>query len=119
MSTTLEQDWRAYNKKMRRQCMHQAQFNTLREYEKYRNGTLKYTKEFTELEKKDIIYRRNAAPSPKTLKQHPLPNKNPTAKIKSPEYTGTLIKGISTMHKSNAVPVINTQEMIDHANMRR
>ena len=35
------------------------------------------------------------------------------------EYTGTLVKGISTLHKSNAVPVINQQEMIDIARMRR
>jgi hypothetical protein len=35
------------------------------------------------------------------------------------QYTGTLIKGISTLHKSNAVPVISEQEMHDHANMRR
>lgn len=34
-------------------------------------------------------------------------------------YTGNLIKGISTLHKSNAVPVISESEMIDHANMRR
>ena len=35
------------------------------------------------------------------------------------EYTGTLVKGISTMHKSNAVPVIDEQEIKDHARMRR
>lgn len=35
------------------------------------------------------------------------------------EYTGTLVRGISTMHKSNAVPVINDQEMKDIAQMRR
>ena len=35
------------------------------------------------------------------------------------EYTGTLIKGISTMHKSNAVPIINAEEAKEHANMRR
>jgi hypothetical protein len=34
-------------------------------------------------------------------------------------YTGTLIKGISTMHKSNAVPIIDEQEAKDHALMRR
>jgi len=34
-------------------------------------------------------------------------------------YTGTLIKGIATMHKSNAVPVINDQQAKDIANMRR
>lgn len=41
------------------------------------------------------------------------------AKPERHEYTGTLIKGISTMHKSNAVPIINEQEAIDIANMRR
>lgn len=35
------------------------------------------------------------------------------------EYTGTLVKGISTMHKSNAVPIIDEQEAKDHASMRR
>lgn len=34
-------------------------------------------------------------------------------------YTGTLIKGIATMHKSNAVPVISKEDAIDIANMRR
>mgnify|MGYP006883080723 FL=1 len=35
------------------------------------------------------------------------------------KYTGTLVKGIATMHKSNAVPVINQEEATDIANMRR
>lgn len=35
------------------------------------------------------------------------------------EYTGTLVKGISTMHKSNAVPIINQKEAEDIAKMRR
>ena len=34
-------------------------------------------------------------------------------------YTGTLVKGIGTMHKSNAIPVIDEQQMKDLANMRR
>ena len=34
-------------------------------------------------------------------------------------YTGTLVKGISTMHKSNAVPIINQEEAKEHARMRR
>lgn len=34
-------------------------------------------------------------------------------------YTGTLIKGIATMHKSNAVPVINKEQATDISNMRR
>jgi len=35
------------------------------------------------------------------------------------KYTGTLIKGIAQMHKSNAVPIINKQQAIDVAKMRR
>jgi hypothetical protein len=40
-------------------------------------------------------------------------------KQESPKYTGTLIKGIATMHKSNAVPVLNDQDAVDIAKMRR
>ena len=35
------------------------------------------------------------------------------------KYTGTLVKGIATMHKSNAVPVIDQEQATDIANMRR
>ena len=35
------------------------------------------------------------------------------------EYTGDLITGIATMHKSNAVPVINQEEAESIAKMRR
>lgn len=42
-----------------------------------------------------------------------------TAKVESKKYTGTLVKGISTMHKSNAVPIIDESEAKEHANMRR
>jgi len=40
-------------------------------------------------------------------------------KKEPPKYTGTLIKGIATMHKSNAVPVIDQQQAIEISNMRR
>ena len=43
----------------------------------------------------------------------------PCAKKESPVYTGTMIKGIGTMHKSNAVPVFSDQEAKDIATMRR
>ena len=34
-------------------------------------------------------------------------------------YTGTAMKGIGTLHKSNAVPIFTDEEAIDQANMRR
>ena len=37
----------------------------------------------------------------------------------NPVYTGTKIKGIGTMHKSNAVPVFSDEEARDIATMRR
>ena len=36
-----------------------------------------------------------------------------------PQYTGTKILGIGTMHKSNAVPVFSKEEAHDIATMRR
>ena len=37
----------------------------------------------------------------------------------SPVYTGTKVKGIATMHKSNAVPVFSDEEAIEISKMRR
>jgi len=34
-------------------------------------------------------------------------------------YTGTMVKGIATMHKSNAVPIFSNEEAVDIARMRR
>jgi hypothetical protein len=57
--------------------------------------------------------------------------RNTTAHIKSVDtggnatlappkvYTGDKVKGIATMHKSNAVPIFSDQEAIDIAHMRR
>ncbi len=45
--------------------------------------------------------------------------RNACAKKEPQRYTGTLIKGIATMHKSNAVPVINEEQARDISQMRR
>ena len=42
-----------------------------------------------------------------------------TAVPEKKTYTGTLVKGIATMHKSNAVPIIDQEQATDIANMRR
>lgn len=41
------------------------------------------------------------------------------ALIPAKVYTGTKVKGIATMHKSNAVPVFSDEEAVDIARMRR
>lgn len=41
--------------------------------------------------------------------------------VKAPDkvYTGTAIKGIGTMHKSNAVPIFSNEDAVAIAKMRR
>jgi hypothetical protein len=41
------------------------------------------------------------------------------AKSDAPVYTGTKVKGIGTMHKSNAVPIFSDEEAVDISKMRR
>ena len=72
------------------------------------------------------------APSLSTSYSLTIPEgRNTTAHIKSVDtggnatlkpakvYTGTKVKGIATMHKSNAVPVFSDEEAVDIARMRR
>lgn len=41
------------------------------------------------------------------------------SKVTDKEYTGTKVKGIGTMHKSNAVPIFSDEEAHDISKMRR
>ena len=43
----------------------------------------------------------------------------PCVKHTDQAYTGTKVKGIGTMHKSNAVPIFSDQEAQDISKMRR
>jgi len=43
----------------------------------------------------------------------------PVSSKPNPQYTGTKILGIGTMHKSNAVPVFSDEEAISISSMRR
>lgn len=43
-----------------------------------------------------------------------------SATVSAPKiYTGTKVKGIATMHKSNAVPVFSDEEAVEISKMRR
>jgi len=53
---------------------------------------------------------------------HHIPSRGDTgvAVLKpAPVYTGTKVKGIGTLHKSNAVPIFSDEEAIDISRMRR
>lgn len=109
------QDMKAYNKRMRQIHAHNQQL-TLDEYIDYVHGRLTLPKKERKFEPyvPDLSYRRETPKIPS------LSNGIGVATKPEPlRYTGTLIKGIATMHKSNAVPIINEQQAKDIAQMRR
>lgn len=79
------------------------------------------------VEKKFSTLKPSADPVMERIRQHKeqypslggFGSSDATAKKEPQKYTGTLIKGIATMHKSNAVPVINDEQMKDISKMRR
>jgi len=123
----LEVRWRQHNKSMKQRGLHDMRYNTLEEYIAY-------------------CYGLNKKPDPRDYK-HFKPNKPQVnwraeqdrlhrekypsmpisgsdtgggRKHESMKYTGDLIEGIATMHKSNAVPVMKgTEQAKDIARMRR
>lgn len=54
---------------------------------------------------------------------HAIPSRNTGDGIANtkqiPQYTGTKILGIGTMHKSNAVPIFSDEEAVEISRMRR
>jgi hypothetical protein len=111
--------WKQYNKEMRQQYMHSSQFNTVEDYIDYCHGKLPTKKKTT---KKPVTwtptlaYRRetaaDSAPSASLLPDAPTER---TAQ----QYTGTLLTGLAVMHKSNIVPVLDKNQAIEIATMRR
>lgn len=77
----------------------------------------KITPKFVERTSNDNIYRRDNASHYPSVAVDSSPES--CAKKESMKYTGTLVKGIATMHKSNAVPVIDEQQAKELASMRR
>ena len=59
-------------------------------------------------------------PGRETVKIQSLPfTAGPCTKPEQKVYTGTKIKGIGTMHKSNAVPIFSDEEAVEISKMRR
>jgi hypothetical protein len=116
----LEVDWRQYNKNMRRQHMHDLQFQDFNDYVSYTRGEYKpkAKKEITTYAPpKQNVRDTKSYPSLKTSDAIPTGS---TARKESQQYTGDLIIGIGVMHKSNLVPIMRgTEEAKDIASMRR
>lgn len=114
----LEVERRRYNKDMRRKNMHSCQFDTLQDYVDYMQGKKKPLK----TEFKPYVPEKSYS---RTTKQYPSLQTSDTIpgscrKKENPVYTGDLIVGIGTMHKSNLVPVMRgTKQAEELAKMRR
>jgi hypothetical protein len=118
---TLQESWRKHNKEMKQRGMHDMRYNTFDEYLDYCFGRNKIDKKkfvtasyqpATSYIRDDNRERYPSMPMGST-------DTGSCRKVEPQKYTGTLVKGIATMHKSNAVPVIDQQQAEDIARMSR
>ena len=130
----LEVRWREHNKSMKQNHMHHMRYDTLEEYIDYCYGRIKRPdqrdyKNFTPRKiqrnwraEQDADHRKKY-PSlmEQQMKDGTYKSDGKGMRKKEPmKYTGDLIQGIATMHKSNAVPVMKgTNQAKDIAKMRR
>lgn len=112
----LEVQWRQHNKDMRRKNLHDLQFKNFDDFVAYIQGRYKFPsrKESFKPYVQEKTFRRETPDIPSLGMGIGVATKK-----ESQKYTGTLIKGIATMHKSNAVPIINEQQAKDISSMRR
>ena len=65
------------------------------------------------------VYRRGDTSEYKSVTPDSCGEPQVCAAPEKKEYTGTLVVGIGTMHKSNLIPITNKEQMKDLARMRR
>jgi hypothetical protein len=130
----LELRWREHNKRMKQSHMHHMRYKTLEEYIDYSYGNIKRPdpREYKNFKPRKIERNWRAQQDDDHRKKYPslmeqqmkdgtYNNSADGMRKKEPmKYTGNLITGIATMHKSNAVPVMKgTDQAKDIARMRR
>lgn len=108
-----EQQHREYNKRMKRMGCHN-QMMSIEDYDLYVRGLYKPKLKGVQSMPETKAYRRETKHYPSVGD-----GVGVALKTESQKYTGTLIKGIATMHKSNAVPILNKEQAIEVSNMRR
>ena len=119
----LETEWRQYNKRMRQMNCHSAQFDELEDYIAYTQGRYKSKAKDNSNDCKPLVQKstepyRRQTPDVPSLSKTGICGFAP--RKESPKYTGDLIVGIGTMHKSNAVPIMRgTKQAEEIAKMRR
>ena len=114
----LELQWREYNRNMKSKGLHDLRYDTLQQYIDYCYGRKKINIEFKPY-KPQATWRRDD--HRERYPSAPLvPSDGRGTAKETLKYTGDLIVGIATMHKSNAVPVMKgTKQAEEIAKMRR
>lgn len=88
---------------------------------KNKHGAVEEIKRTRAMRAEPLQYKLSA-PAGRGSNQH-IPSLNTgagVATLAAPKvYTGTKVKGIATMHKSNAVPVFSDEEAVEISKMRR
>ena len=130
----LELKWRQHNKKCKQTNMHHMKYETLDDYIDYCYGRVKRPdpREYKNFKPRKPVTNRRAEQDKDHRKKYPslmeeqmkagtYKSDGKGMRKKEPmRYTGDLIQGIATMHKSNAVPVMKgTDQAKDIARMRR
>ena len=112
-----EAEMRAYNNRMRQIHAHDQQMD-LQQYIDYCFGDYKPKKVAeTKTYEPNQPYRRTTEYIPSKSAKESIGG---IAAVKERNvYTGTYIKGIGTMHKSNAVPITSSEDAKEIAKMRR
>jgi hypothetical protein len=117
----LRESWHKHNKDMKRNGMHDMRYSNFDDYVDYCFGRKK-------VDKKKFSTASYTPPKAWCRDDHrdrypsmPLGSIDTGScrKVESPKYTGTLVKGIATMHKSNAVPVIDQKQAEEISRMAR
>ena len=117
----LRKSWHKHNKEMKRSGMHDMRYSNFDDYIDYCFGRKK-------VDKKKFSTASYTPPKAWCRDDHrerypsvPLGSidSGSCRKVESPTYTGTLVKGIATMHKSNAVPVIDQKQAEEISRMAR
>ena len=89
--------------------------------EQYEKWLLSHTpKKPIKIDNTNWSYKLTGSPRGETVR-HPSLNTGLGVATKSEPkvYTGSMVKGIATMHKSNAVPVFTDEQAVDISSMRR
>lgn len=112
----LEQEWRRYAKWQRQNRMKPC---TLEQFQRYvRGGGLGEKPQFQDY-KPPVSAHESRMRANQAIPSRFGDSLGVCGRKESPRYTGDYVKGISTMHKSNAVPVVDDEHIKDMARMRR